>query len=154
MKLFGIICFSIMFSWMFTGLDWITGNGYVFDFINKESLQIATTLLGFNIAVHTILIGQINNMETLVQKFNIFDNTKRELKHNAVFNLLLIVLIFFFRVLKLTPTSPLALTIGTQYIGIINYTLEIFILSCLVLIFYLIYETVQAVFGTFGLKKK
>jgi hypothetical protein len=72
MKVIGILTVSILSSLALIGLNMLSGNGFIFSFINEHAFDISTTLLGFNIAIHTILIGQITNIEKRNRSYWVF----------------------------------------------------------------------------------
>lgn len=152
MKIFGYICFSILLASIFVFIGLKTGDGFMFDFINSSSINIAVTLLGFNIAIHTILVGQITDIEIHHNKLGHLKGTRKELRENAVSNIFLVILMFVFRLLKLGPGSVLGNIINSNMISTINFILEILVLACIIFIMSLIFETITAVYKIYDSK--
>jgi len=154
MKLIGYIASAVIFSLVIIGLNSLSGNGFVFDFIKNDALTISTTLMGFNIAVHTILIGQITDIEIYVDHIGLFKNTRKELKENALFNVFLLVLIFVLKLLKVNDNCTICRNISTGLATYYNFVIDVVIMSALILIVCLIVETIKSVYKVYDFKEK
>lgn len=154
MKIVGIFCTAFLLSFILTQINRITGNGYIYTFINNDSIQIVSTLLGFNIAVLTILMGQISDLESLFNKIGHFKKTRSEMYQNAFFNIILIISIFLLRVFRIEKNSIIMKFMTEQLRANLNFFFEISILAALILNIFLIYDTLKTVFDTYEIKKK
>jgi hypothetical protein len=154
MKIIGYITVAIFISFIITLTNFLTGNGYVFQFIHTHSLEISTTLLGFNIAVHTILIGQLGSIEAMLKKIGLFQKTRSELRQNALANIFFVSMIFFCELAKISPSSILATKISIDAISKYNYILEVISLCSIILIIFLIIETVNAVYKIYSFNQE
>lgn len=154
MKILGNITFAVIIALILISLGMWTGNGFIFDFINIQLIGIATTLLGFNIAIHAILAGQISTLEIRMGKLGHFINTRKELKDNAMLNVFLLTTIFFLRIIKIDQNSQIGSFINHNLIEKINYGNELITLTALVLIVMLIIETIGTVYLVYDSKSK
>ena len=153
MKLIGYITSAVVISLVIIGLNSLCGNNFIPDFIKNDALTISTTLMGFNIAVHTILIGQITDVEIYVQRIGLFKNTRKELKDNALFNVFLLVLIFFLKLLKFDKDCVICKSLGLNLITKINFAIDVIIMSAIVMIVCLIIETIKSVYKVYEFKE-
>ena len=155
MSIFGHLVFSVIMSVIIFKINFLSGNDFIVNFIDDSALNISSTLLGFNLTIHAIIVGQISSIELAVKKIGHFKETREELKENAIFNIFLIILIFGLHLLKIKPGSSLSNFLG-DFSKVINYWSDIAIIASMVLIIMLMVETIKAVYqiSEFSFKKK
>jgi hypothetical protein len=154
MKLIGYITTCILISIFLFFLEYIFGNNFIHNFIDNNVIDFAATLLGFNIAIQTILLGQLVNIETTLKKLNIFSKTRRELKDNSIMNFIILFFIFLMKILHINSNSIIAKFLSQQMLINFNTVLDILIVGSIVMVFFLIVETIKAVYSSYNITKR
>ncbi len=139
-SILGIIFLCLLLVVPILLIDYFVGNDFLKSFLGGHSISLMGTLLGLNFIIVVFMMQSMTAIEFKIKK-KIFDKTKKEIKHNTFFMLVLFVLHFF--VLVLTPkvshdTSQIyqSLIFFCKAINLILFSLS----------FYCIYEVVVAAF--------
>ena len=90
-RIAGIIFILLILTSLLCGIDFIVGGSFIFTFLKQNSLEIMGTVLALNIATATFLVGQLMNIE-LQLKAEVFTKSKKEIKHNIMFMIVVFVL--------------------------------------------------------------
>lgn len=93
-------------------------------------------------------------MKNVIDHIGYFKDTRKELKENAYFNLFLLCFILVLRISEIQKGGVFYNTVTIQQIKNINFGIEVLILSCVILILFLISETIRGVYKIYNLKGK
>ncbi len=94
MRVFGIISLNIFVGIFISYLGYIIGNDFLINFLNNQILTISATIIGFNFAVVVFLIGFLLKID------GDFSKTKKEIKDNIRFMMLMFGMILFFLIIR------------------------------------------------------
>lgn len=90
-RIAGITFILLILTSALCSIDYVVGGSFLFSFLKQNSLEIMGTVLALNIATATFLVGQLMNIE-LQLKMEVFTKSKREIKHNILFMIIIFVL--------------------------------------------------------------
>ncbi len=144
MRVLGFIFLSLLFASAVVCVDYFLPGDYLIKFLNEQFVEVFATLVGFNIAAVIFLIGQLIVLE---EGHNfIFENTRREVKHNSYFLLAAFVISLLLLIFRpdFTEAAPFPVKLGF-------YIINILILTLFTLATFALYEILHA---TFLLNKK
>lgn len=142
-KLIGAFTTVILISIVINYSASFLGSSFINDFLSNEYFTVLLTLLGFNIAIQTIVLGQLLSIETAMKKIGHFKNTRSELKQNIYLNFSSVLFSIPLLLMK-ASTNEFLLT----NMVIINTLL----LSIFVLALFLLFETLSSAYKMLELK--
>lgn len=136
----GIVFISLLVSLPIFLIDRFLQTNFLESFLKNQSLQIMGTLVGLNITTTAFLVGHLTNIEINLKKI-LFNNSKREIKHNLYF----MIVIFLIQLLLLSAIPSVSSDTQGWVINLksvlIYLGLAIFLLSI-----YALYEMTKAIF--------
>lgn len=139
-KYFGLLAFIFLTSIAIFFVNTELSSSYLNKLVENDYSTIIITLFGFNIAIQTIALGQLQEIESYIKKHGHFKNTRSELKQNIFLNLILVILSFFVLIGK---NSQIDL-IKTN--NLILGTFDILLVAILVTTLLLLYETITVIY--------
>lgn len=140
-RILGIIFLCVLLIVPILVMDYFVGNGFLASFFGGHSITLMGTLLGLNFVIVVFLMQSMTAIEVKIDK-TIFIGTRKEVKQNTFFMLVIFVLHFF--VLVVMPkTSHGTSQIWQCRIAFLCKATNL-ILFCLSL--YCIHEVVRAAF--------
>ncbi len=137
----GHLFLSLIISSFIIFMNYLTNNNFLNNFFNNQLIPTLASLVGFNIAAVIFLIGQLNTVEGKNGKFGIFNDTRKEIKHNIYFILIDFTIIFLLLIFR----SDLNNLVNNNS-KIIFSIFNILILALFLLIIFSIFEIMKAVF--------
>jgi hypothetical protein len=140
-RLLGILFLIILIEIPLLITDVYMNNGYLDLFLKNQSLSIMGTALAINIATSAFLVGQLLTIEINFKK-PIFDNSKKEIKHNLIFMIIVFLLQLFF--LLLTPIAEKDTSILLNSLRYICKGINLFLF---LLYLYALFEMTLAIFS-------
>jgi len=91
-QILGYIFLSIILALGIVIADYFLPGTYLTSFLNDHFIETFAGLVGFNIASVIFLLGQLINLEERIKNKKVFENTRREIKHNSYFLLIAFLL--------------------------------------------------------------
>ncbi len=139
-RILGIIFLCILLVGPILLIDHFVGNDFLDSFFGGHSITLMVTLLGLDFIIVVFMMQSMTAIEFKIKK-QIFAATKKEIKHNTLFILVLFVLHFF--VLVLTPKVSHDTSQICQFLIFFCKAINLILFS---LSFYCIYEVIRAAF--------
>ncbi len=139
MRALGFIFVSLVIAAAVVSLDYALPGDYLNIFLDDHFIETFAALVGFNLAGVIFLVGQLLVIEG--GRDFAFENTRREIKHNAYFLLSsfgLSLLLLIFR-----PNFIESVSVKQN---LVFYTMNVLILTLFTLVIFAIFEILQAVF--------
>lgn len=141
MRILGFIFLSLIISASLVALDFYISGTYLTDFLNDHFIETFASLIGFNIAAVIFLVGQLINIEDRLGSKSSFNNTKKEIKHNAYFLLSSFVISLILLIIR-----PNLQGVGELKDNVLYYIDNVLIITIFSLAIFAIYEILRAVF--------
>lgn len=142
MRFLGFVFIALIFSALILVADFYLPGNYLDNFLENQLMPILATLVGLNIAAVIFLIGGLSDMELKTDNFAVFDNTKKEIKHNIYFILLSLVASFVLLVVKPSVDSTSSVFLRSLY-----YVDSVLLIALFVMTIFAIFEIIGAVFA-------
>ena len=92
-RLIGIIAVITVVSGLICLVSYTSGSSFIIKFSTEQSLQIMATALALNVATISFITGNFLSIEHKT-KTPIFNETRKELRHNILFMVVLFVISF------------------------------------------------------------
>jgi ABC-type multidrug transport system fused ATPase/permease subunit len=148
MRTIGYIFLSLFISVLIIIGDYFLPGSFLTRFLDNSFIETFAGLVGFNIAAVIFLLGQLIDLEKKMPETDIFQKTRREIKHNSYF--LLFAFVASLILLIVRPDLGIDQLFGNN---VIYYILNVFILAIFGLAINAIFEILSAVF-TLGKSQK
>ncbi len=142
MRFLGFVFLTLLISTGIVTLDIIIPGKFLINFIDNHYIETFASLIGFNLASVTFLLGQLITIEATINKESIFDSTRKEIKHNAFF----LIFSFIISLLLLTFRPD----IGVYEIFRVNisyYVINTLVISIFLMALFAIFEILNSVFS-------
>lgn len=143
MQFLGYVFLGFIVSSIIIAGDYILPGGYLEKFIDNNFIEAFASLVGFNIAAVVFLLGQLIAIEEKFYGREIFNDTRREIKHNSY----LLLLLFVFSLVILTFRPDLRTLDPSFFSNKIYYIFNGLIVLSLYLAVIAIFEILKAVFA-------
>lgn len=141
MRTIGYIFLSLFISVLIIIGDYFLPGSFLTRFLDNSFIETFAGLVGFNIAAVIFLLGQLIDLEKKIPETDIFQKTRREIKHNSYF--LLFAFVASLILLIARPDLGIEQSFG---INVMYYIFNVFILAIFGLAINAIFEILSAVF--------
>ncbi len=142
MRFLGFVFLTLLISTGIVTLDIIIPGKFLINFIDNHYIETFASLIGFNLASVTFLLGQLITIEATINKESIFDSTRKEIKHNAFF------LIFSFIISLLLLTFRPDIGVSEIFrVNISYYVINTLVISIFLMALFAIFEILNSVFS-------
>ncbi len=150
MRFLGFLFLTILISAGIITVDILLPGNFLINFINNHYIETFASLIGFNLASVTFLLGQLITIEATINQESMFESTRKEIKHNAFF----LIFIFVVALLLLTFRPDIGIT-GRFDLNIAYYVVNTLVISIFLMALFAIFEILNSVFsiGKFFKKK-
>lgn len=145
MRILGFIFVSLIFGSAIVGLNFYFNGTFLDNFIDHELIPTLATLVGLNIAAVIFLLGHLISVEFHSNKGDIFQETRKELKHNSFF-----VLYTFLATFILTIFRSSILGFTPKVNSIIHHSTDVAIMTLFFMALIAIYEILHSSFLVIG----
>lgn len=149
MRFLGVLFLALLLSATTVIVDIFVSGNFLSRFIDNSFIETFASLIGFNLASVTFLLGQLITIEATVNNDSMFDNTRKEIRHNTYFLIATFILSLLLLVFRPEFEATGLIRQNVWYYIFNTSVLTIFLMSL-----FAIYEILKSVFAVGKFFKK